>query len=67
MTPMPVNPVVVVQIENGRVINTASNIGNDLTVVAVDNATAFNTEAAGKPFNSTLPIQPTQVLAMKKK
>lgn len=53
---MPVNPVVVVHIENGRVINSASNIGNDLNLVVVDNATAFNNESLGKPFDSRRPV-----------
>lgn len=68
MTPMPVNPVVVVQRDiNGNIVGFSSNIGNDLNVVLVSNDTDFNRESLGKPFNSKVPVQPTQVLAMRKK
>ena len=53
---MPINPVVIVHIENGRVINTASNIGNDLNVIIVPSAASFALESLGKPFDSRRPV-----------
>lgn len=64
---MPVNPVVVVHRDiNGNIAGVSSNIGNDLNVVLVNSDTDFDRESLGKPFNSKNPIQPTQVLAMRK-
>ena len=36
------------------------------TVVLTDNVNVFNANSDNKPFNSTLPEQPVQVLAMRK-
>jgi len=58
MTPLPVKPVVVIEIENGAVVNVASNIArvddpNDpLTVKVVTTHDAYVKEALGKPFDS---------------
>ena len=54
MTPLPVNPVVVVQIgpDSGKVVAVATNVAQDLKVVVVENDADFNEQALGKTFNS---------------
>ena len=68
MYPLPVNPTVVVRIDsNGQnVLAVASNIDADLKVVIVKDDASFAEEAANKPFDSTRPPQPHQVLAPRK-
>jgi len=69
MTPMPVNPIVVLQFDaNGRIVNERNNIGNDLKIVVVAPNADFNGEAAGVPYSGiNPPTQAPQVLAMRKK
>jgi uncharacterized protein YuzE len=56
MTPLTVNPTVVVLIdENGNVIAMATNVASDLTVIATDNRNKFDDEAKNKPFVEILP------------
>lgn len=50
MTPMPVNPILVLRIREGEVIANANNIGNDLRIVVIHDAATFAEEAAGKPY-----------------
>ena len=57
--------LVLLQDRAGTVLAQASNIPN-LEVKVVHKMGEFNTEAAGKLFNSTAPVQVQQVLASKK-
>ena len=57
--------LVLLQDRAGTVLAQASNIPN-LEVKVVHKMGEFNTEAAGKPFNSTAPVLVQQVLASKK-
>ena len=76
MTPFPNKPTVVVLTDkNGKVAAVASNLAafdpeganpDRLAVVLTDNVNVFNANSDNKPFNSTLPEQPVQVLAMRK-
>lgn len=67
MTPLTENPTVVVRVSpDGKLVDVASNVSQDLKVVIVGSATAYADEAANKPFDTTRPVQPTQVLAMRK-
>lgn len=55
MTPMPVNPLVVLLVaENGAVIENRSNLGNDLVVVVTTNRDEFNEKSAGVPYEGTI-------------
>jgi hypothetical protein len=57
MTPLPVNPTVVVLIdEDNNVVKVASNIAElpKLDVKVVYTHREFDTEAAGKPFNQVV-------------
>lgn len=63
MTPLSTNPTVVLMVVNGERRATATNVAADLNVVIVDNVTAFNEAALGKPFNSIFPVQPEQVMS----
>jgi hypothetical protein len=57
MTPLPVNPTVVVLIdEDNNVVKVASNIAPlpELTVRVLTSPQAFEDEAAGKPFNQVV-------------
>jgi len=64
MIPLPVGPNAVVRIgDNDEIINTASNISSDFTVLVVRSEAEFKTEAANKTFDSTRPVQPVQVLS----
>lgn len=65
MTPLTNNPTVVLLVINGEVRATATNVAPDLNVVVVDNVTAFDKNALGRPFNSTLPVQEEQVMSSK--
>ena len=64
MTPLPTNPnaVILVDTEN-KIVATASNISEDFIVKVVTERSAFVAEAANKPFDSTRPPQPVQVLS----
>ncbi len=52
MTPMPVNPIIVVQVDpmTGVVIDNRNNIGNDLRIVVTESKEAFDREALGVPY-----------------
>jgi hypothetical protein len=51
MTPLPVNPVVVVLVdENSDPVGIATNVAPDLEVKIVRSQTAFNKASLGKPF-----------------
>lgn len=68
MTPLPCNPTVVILLNknaDGLVEAVASNIDPDLNVKVVTTVVDFNNEACNKPFDSTRPRQPEQVLASK--
>lgn len=69
MTPMPVNPIVVLLVnESGTVLNDRNNIGNDLKVVTTHSQAEFDAAGAGVPYSGTNPVsQQTQVLAGRKK
>jgi len=56
MTPLTVNPTVVLLVKDGKVTATATNVAPDLNVVVVDNPEAFKAEACNKPFDSTRPV-----------
>lgn len=67
MTPIPVNPSVVVYFDAVvGFVAAASNIAPDLEVVVVDNANDYEALVANKPFDSSKPNPQTQVLAMRK-
>ena len=53
MTPLPVNPRVVVLVSPNGVVKVASNIAPlpELDVVVTNNPAIFEQEALGKPFN----------------
>jgi hypothetical protein len=54
MTPLPVNPTVVILInEDGLLKRVATNVDAETKVVVTTDATEFETEALGKPFNFT--------------
>ena len=54
MTPMPVNPKVVVQVDgDGRIINNKSNIGTDLIIVVTYGSIEFDKESKGVPYTGT--------------
>jgi hypothetical protein len=64
MTPMPDKPTVALRLDQqGRVTAVASNISPDLEIVITRDANTFKDEAANKPFDTTRPPQPAQVLA----
>ena len=52
MTPMPVNPVVVLLVDpiTGVVMNDRNNIGNDLKIVTTHNQAEFIAKSAGVPY-----------------
>lgn len=51
MTPMPVNPILVIRVDmNGKVIANNNNVGNDLRIVVVNDDRTFSEEAAGLPY-----------------
>jgi len=57
MTPLPVNPTVVVQLDaTNRIIAVASNIAEhpELTVEAVHSTAEFDEAAKGKPFKQRI-------------
>jgi hypothetical protein len=59
MTPLPVNPTVVILLNknaNGLVEAVATNVAPDLTVKVVTTAVDYNNEACNKPFDSTRPV-----------
>lgn len=67
MTPIPVNPSVVVYFDPVRgLVAAGNNIAPDLKVVVVDNAEAYGVLVANKPYDSANPHPQTQVLAMRK-
>jgi hypothetical protein len=54
MTPLPVNPTVVVLTdENNVVIRIATNVDLETKVVVTNSKETFEAEALGKPFNFT--------------
>jgi len=67
MCPMPVNPKIVVLIENGRLTAECNNIGNDMQLVVTTDLFVFANAAAGIPYIANSPAGESQVLAMKKK
>ena len=58
MIPLPVNPIVVMQVapDSGKVVAVATNVAPDLTVVVVENDADFKEQALGKPFNLGTPV-----------
>ena len=66
---IPENPKVVILLNknaNGLVEAVANNIDPNLNVQVVTTVVDFNNASAGVTFDSTRPVQPTQVLAHKK-
>ena len=58
MTPLPVNPIVVVRISiDGIVEDVATNVSPDLKVVFTLDKEWFEAEAANKPFSTTRPVE----------
>ena len=54
MTPSPLNPKVVLQLDHeGRVINNKSNIGSDLIIVVTQGSIDFEKESKGVPYTGT--------------
>jgi hypothetical protein len=52
MTPMPINPIIVLFVNsNGEVLANQNNIGNDLRIVVVTDAKTYQEESAGKPYS----------------
>ena len=67
MIPLTENPRVVIRMNSkGNVASVASNVAGDLAVEVVTEQADYQDRAANCPFDSTRPVQPTQVLAMKK-
>ena len=57
------DPIVVIELNHrGQIKSIASNISNNLNVVVCNNQALFKEEAKGKPFDTTRPIQPIQIL-----
>ena len=58
MTPMPVNPTVLILVdpETGERQATASNLDPELSVNITDNPAYFDEQSKGLPFNSLHPI-----------
>lgn len=56
MTPLPVNPTVVIRVDNGKVVAVASNIAPvpELNVVIAESNEKYDEEAKGKPFNQAV-------------
>ncbi len=50
MTPLTENPTVALLVKEGKVIASATNVAPDLNIVYTESETAFNDEAANKPF-----------------
>ena len=65
MIPLPVDPKVVVLIENGMLVAVASNIDPELTVNVVTTKEAYGEAIKGVPFDSAQPNPQIQVLAAK--
>lgn len=56
MTPLPLNPTVVVLLDNdGLVSKVASNISDDVTLMVTSNSTEYEELRKGKPFEQTTP------------
>ena len=67
MTPLTTNPNAVILLNpEGRIEAVASNVAPDLKVVITSDRATFADEAANKPFDTTRPVQPEQVMAMRK-
>lgn len=66
MTPLTVNPSVVILIDgDGNVRATASNVSSDLNVIVTGYRRTFDDESANKPFNSLRPVAGSeQVMSM---
>ena len=64
---MPVNPKVVVLVENGQITAERNNLGNDLSLVVTTNPYDFADASAGVPYIANSPPAASQVLAMRKK
>ena len=55
MTPMPVNPKIVVYVnDEGRVVGNVNNIGNDLEVVIACDKAEFDHAARGIPYSGAM-------------
>lgn len=64
MTPLTVNPSVVVLVDpSGKPIATATNVAPDLEVIITNDRGEYEQEAANKPFDTTRPVQEQQVLS----
>lgn len=68
MIPLPVNSKVVILLNpEGKVEAIATNVDRDINVTVTSDPAVYREAALGQPFNSKVPVQPTQVLAMRKK
>jgi hypothetical protein len=65
MTPLTVNPKVVLLVICGEVRAKATNIASDLETVVVNDPHEFFLASLGMPFNSTLPVMEEQVMSSK--
>lgn len=66
MTPIPVDPRVVVYMRDGKVAAVASNVAGDLKVEVVDTNEAYGESTGNLPFDSANPHpQSDYVLASK--
>jgi len=68
MTPMPLNPKVVLLVDKeGTVLDDRNNIGNDVTYVITHYRYVFELESAGVPYSGITDLNmPSAVLASKK-
>jgi len=71
MTPMPINPAVVLLVDRntGAVMNERNNIGNDLKLVTTHTQADFNEAASGVPYlggTESMYDAHRQTLAMKR-
>jgi hypothetical protein len=68
MTPLPVNSKVVILLNpEGKVEAVATNVDRDINVTVTSEPAVYREAALGQPFNTQIPAQAPQVLAMRKK